>query len=1748
MSPVSGESPDLHRHADVSGSSDGPDPDRVRLIHVVSDDHAQSEWLVSVLREEGYQVLLFTVLEDFRAAFAGTTRPDAVVLDMIPPEGGGAGAERLGELQAGQARLPPVVFVSGRDDLDARLAAHRAGASRYLLKPAAPDRLIEVLDELTGRTPRLAYRVLLVDDDPALLEVEAAVLRAAGMTVLTLSQARDALDRMDTFCPDVVVMDVYMPEVTGPELAAIIRERDACPGPPILFLSAEADIDKQLKALSLGGDDFLVKPVQPEHLVSAVTARACRARRSAAMQQRLQTTLYEREREQLALDCHALVSVTDGTGTITQVNSRFCQVSGYRREELLGQNHRIIKSGEHTPAFYQALWRTIAKGEVWQGEICNRRKDGTLYWVSSTITPFLDGSGRPYQYVSIRTDITDVKAREARQRSQNAMRAVIGTVAARLLSASADTIDAVIEEVLGLAGEHLGTDRAYLFLLSDNDTRVDNTHEWCAPGVAAQKETLQDIALESLPWWRARIHRDQPIIIADAAALPPEASAEKAMLESLGVRALCGFPIRREGKTLGYLGFDQVTGLGQWDAAALDLLGLMASQLGSALLRAAGERTLREQYRFTQGVLDSQAASIAVLDRDGVIVAVNATWRRFATGNAGEAGAPAPNTGLGTNYLDVCRQARTDGVDDAAGLVTGIESVMAGRTARLQHEYPCHEPGEVRWFEMTVTPLSGDDGGVVISHTDITRRKLAEIALSETAGRLNATLESTRDGILAVDRERGVLFMNRQFQRMWNLPESLLDTANEEQLLAHATAQLLEPRGYREAVRALYHSDEDSEDLVELKDGRVFERHSKVLQSDGDTSGRVWVFHDTTERRRAEQAAEQAEDRLRRGQMYANIGTWEWNIITGELFWTERIAPLFGHLEGTLETSYENFLGAVHPDDRQAVMEAVDACLEHGVPYDIEHRVVWPDGTVRWLLEQGAVLRDAEGRPSRMLGIVQDIDARKRLELSLAEREQELVEAQALASLGNWSADQISGRLLWSDEVYRIFGYEPGAITPSIEAFHAAVHPDDRALVREDVERARQSGRHDVVHRIVRPDGSIRHVHELARAEVDEQGQLIRLIGTVQDVTERVEAEQQLRETEQRFAFAVEGAGDGVWDWNMITGEIFLSGNYEPMLGFERGELKPSVEGWKRSVHPDDLESAQRQLEDYLAGRCDQYAVELRMRCKDGNYKWVLSRGTVVERNANGEPVRLVAIHSDIDQRKAGEETLRLFKHVVDSVMDGVIVIDSQGCMQLASPAVSRIFGYSQSAMVGKNVSMLMPERLRPGHDAYIQRYLSTNDARVIDRQVQVTGERADGSEFPLEVTVSEIRIGQSPLFVGLLRDITARKRAESELIAARREADRANKAKSEFLSSMSHELRTPMNAILGFGQLIGYDDDLSEEHQDNVKEILNAGEHLLSLINEVLDLSRIESGTIDLSLEPVALTDVVEECLSLVATLAEPRHIQLAVQGIHGVTVWVDRIRFKQVLLNLLSNAIKYNRDGGNVILSAEPAASGQVRIRVSDTGRGIDEARLSELFQPFNRLGADRSEVEGTGIGLSITRRIVESMGGTVGVHSDVGAGSTFWVHLPLARQAGAAGQSPVRENKAPDIVDDRTSVQTILYIEDNPANLKLVTQILRPLTHVRLITAHSASLGIELALARQPDMILLDINLPGMDGYRVLKRLRAEASLQHTPVIAITANATPADVERGKAVGFTDYLTKPLHVELFLEKIRHGLGLEG
>jgi PAS domain S-box-containing protein len=503
-------------------------------------------------------------------------------------------------------------------------------------------------------------------------------------------------------------------------------------------------------------------------------------------------------------------------------------------------------------------------------------------------------------------------------------------------------------------------------------------------------------------------------------------------------------------------------------------------------------------------------------------------------------------------------------------------------------------------------------------------------------------------------------------------------------------------------------------------------------------------------------------------------------------------------------------------------------------------------------------------------------------------------------------------------------------------------------------------------------------------------------------------------------------------------------------------------------------------------------------------------------------------------------------RSLIESNIDPLITTDPHGIISDVNHQMEMLTGRTRDELIGAPFKGCFTEPQRA--EEAITRVL--RESKVTN--YELTALARDGRETVVSFNATTFQDRDRKLqgVFAAARDVTERKHFEHalqetnvELHAARESAEKANRAKSEFLSSMSHELRTPLNAVLGFAQLMASEvPPPGERQQRSIDQILKGGWYLLRLINEILDLSMIEAGKVTMSQESMSINDVLQDCKGMIEPQASRRGITLTFPDLDNVFyVHADRTRIKQVMINLLSNAIKYNGVGGAVIVQCAESSEHRVRVSVRDTGAGLSADQLAQLFQPFNRLGQHDGVEEGTGIGLVVTRQLVELMGGRIGVESVVGAGTVFWVEFaasaPPALALGNIDELSLERQVTPRESGDQP---TLLYVEDNPANLALVEQLIARRGDLKLLTAIDGHLGIELARAYLPDVILMDINLPGISGYGALKRLREDPATAHIPVLALSANAVPRDIEKGLEAGFFRYLTKPIRVHEFMNAL--------
>ena len=577
---------------------------------------------------------------------------------------------------------------------------------------------------------------------------------------------------------------------------------------------------------------------------------------------------------------------------------------------------------------------------------------------------------------------------------------------------------------------------------------------------------------------------------------------------------------------------------------------------------------------------------------------------------------------------------------------------------------------------------------------------------------------------------------------------------------------------------------------------------------------------------------------------------------------------------------------------------------------------------------------------------------------------------------------------------------------------------------------------------------------------------------------------------------------------------------------------------------------------------------QIQNKAKDGSLYWVSST-IVPDIDEQGKPKQYIALRTDITEIKSlemkqqnanhlllAEQTKTIqekkrFQILFEKSGNGLVLLD-EGQFINCNEAAVRLMGYAAKAELMKCPAALSPEYQPDGR-------LSAEKTQEMDAICLSEGtnlfewmhQKQDGTNFWVEVLLTRLDYEEKQIILVSWRDISLQKQLLIENEKIKNDAIKSNLAKSEFLSSMSHELRTPLNAILGFSQLLEMGEDeqpLSEDQKSSVNYILSSGHHLLTLINDVLELSAIEAGKTVLSIEPIQLIDVIADSVSLITPIATKANIHIHVASDSRLTVNADNTKLKQILINLISNAIKYNHKEGSVTIDWKPVKNNMVRINVTDTGIGISEENQNKVFNAFNRLGQENSNIEGTGIGLSVTKELVEMMAGEIGVHSiDEHQGTTFWFELPLIDEVENEHEhietNVMKIEESSKNIDDSSDIKAILYVEDNPANRQLMQSFFNRQKGYKLTMVETGELGWEVALEQNFDLILMDIHLPGIDGKALTKNLRETSQYKNQPIVAMTAAAMTHDIQAADGI-FDDYLTKPIEIPKLLNTLKKYL----
>lgn len=871
----------------------------------------------------------------------------------------------------------------------------------------------------------------------------------------------------------------------------------------------------------------------------------------------------------------------------------------------------------------------------------------------------------------------------------------------------------------------------------------------------------------------------------------------------------------------------------------------------------------------------------------------------------------------------------------------------------------------------------------------------------------------------------------------------------------------------------------------------------------------------------------------------------------------------------TLEEAQNNgWASALHPVDRDQVFSEWEKFSQEGNTFQMEYRFLNASGKTSWVFGQAEAERDPDNKVIGYVGTITDITQQKLTEIALKKSQTELEKRVEERTADYAESEERFRKIFEEGGIGMVMATPDFCFTKANQAFCEMIgyteeelksktflditHPEDIHKNRELIQKLvnQKISSFQMEKRCLCKDDRVIWVNiNVFINRVKGQDPSYRFVGVMENITARKEIEEKLVVSEERFRKVFEEGSIGM----VVAGpdKYFDKANqaFCKLIGYSEEEIKTKT--FIDITHPLDIEKDLDLVKKLNNREISSFQNEKRYIRKDGKVIWVDLNAFIIQvHQGDSYSYHYIGLVTDITHRKEIEDQLaeseEKFRQIAENVEEVFWMEDVEGSNIIyISPAFEKVWGISLEVLF-KNPQVWM-ESIHPEDRPIIENLkLYENRKKLLSgsQKHEFRIIRPDGSirwildkAFPVVNTKGEpVRI------VGISQDIT-------DLKLAQQEAEQASNAKSEFLSHMSHELRTPLNAILGFAQLLEMNKkkNLEPRQKEGIRQIRIAGSHLLELINEVLDLSRIETGSFKIFKENTDVTRLLKRLVPLVEPLAIERNIQIEnhISDVEPLYVMADPTRLKQALINLVTNAIKYNREGGNVLIKSEETDKGRIQIHIIDTGPGIDIDKQESIFEPFERLGAEASGIEGTGIGLTITQKLIQLMDGSVLVTSDLGKGSCFTLELPPGNfQDQNVSELVPSLKRNPEWAPGIQGCETILYIEDNLSNLMLVQRYLEEFTSYKFISSLNAKEGLEQAKSSHPSLILMDINLPDMDGFAALEALLLSDDTKSIPVIAVSANAMDHDIKTAINAGFKNYLTKPLDLDCLANTIHNIL----
>ncbi len=1029
---------------------------------------------------------------------------------------------------------------------------------------------------------------------------------------------------------------------------------------------------------------------------------------------------------------------------------------------------------------------------------------------------------------------------------------------------------------------------------------------------------------------------------------------------------------------------------------------------------------------------------------------------------------------------------------------------------------------------------------IVFSRVIIINRmkdKAALETLQKSESQFRILVDTIPDLVWLKNADGVYLTCNKMFERFFGASEENIVGKTDYDFVNRELADFFRDHDRKAMAAGVPTSNEEWVTFADDKhEALLLTTKTPMYNSDGTLVGVLGIGRDITESKQSEKAIRASEQKLSRifatmSDAFVSVDM-DGYIKEFNFAYLEMLGYEADEIQGLtyMDITPEKW----HDMEASIIKEKV---LVYGSSGVYQKEYCRKDGVIIPVELRASLFWGSDGNPSGMMAIVRDITERKQAESEFLNIQKNLLEAQRIAQIGNWELNLLDNNLTWSDEIFRIFEIDKEKFKASYNAFLEAIHPEDREAVDAAYINSLENRMpYEISHRLLMPDGRIKFVYEQCRTYFDSEGRPLSSIGTVQDITELKQAENELRKSEEKFAKAFRSSSDIIAITTMNDGRIIeVNDRVKELLGYTREEVIG------KTSNELNLFSDKSQRGYFIAAMLrDGYVHNL-------DVKYIAKSGKLIDTQVSGEFIELQGVKCmlvtirDITARKIAEERMLLLNKTIDVASDGVYWMDLEGKFIYVNDSACTMLGYSRDELLELNVYDINPKVTE-------ERWASLWEKIRVDKNYfsESVHCRKDGSTFPVEIVSTYLKFGDKEFINGFARDITERKKVDAELkeyrdnlekivqsrtnelLIARDVANAANRAKSIFLANMSHEIRTPLNAVLGFAQLLERDSSMPPQALKNVSTILKSGDHLLAIINDILEMARIESGRVEIQLKSIDLHSLLDDLAVMFHMRANEKGLMFTIDMSGNLPRYIttDLNKLRQILINLIGNAVKFTNTG-SIELNAFPEGSENIAIEIKDTGIGISSLDQGKIFSPFERTHSGEQAAGGTGLGLAISREYAHMLGGDITVVSDEGKGSSF--HFVFnAPAAFEIPDSSYSSDKVTGIAQGQGEVR-VLVVDDMRANRELLRMMLEPLGFI-VDEASNGKESIEKANSLTPRIILMDMVMPDMDGAEATRIIRSTYTMEQLAIIGISASVFDVDRQNFIDAGINAFIAKP------------------